>query len=252
MVDFFRLSSQLLEFLLHCEDLQLSVYFNYRSYLALCKGIQVSPVDPGSRIPRRHGIPDSKLTGSTEMDPGFHRNSWIMDSIHWIPDSTLWTPDSKASHSMDFGFRIPDSFTSGDISFIVYYRVIIFSGLPTKPLDPEIVYARHGQSITLPCSAFEEALQLEGDHVCYVRWSNRTYDGVETQWVPFAMMNGDGGIYVDGDGRFNISKDDGGLYIHEAHPSDNQIYMCTVVLCSGRSPLKNYVTLEFLDDKGKF
>ena len=155
---------------------------------------------------------------------------------------------------MDFGFRIPDSFTSGDISFIVYYLVIIFSGLPTKPLDSEIVYARHGQSITLLCSAFGEALQLEGDNVCYVRWSNRTYDGVETQWVPFAMMNGDGGIDVDGDSykRFNISKDDGGLYIHKAQPCDNQTFMCTVVLCSGRSPLKSYVTLEFLDDKGKF
>ena len=169
-------------------------------------------------------------------------------------DSGFHALDSGFQSLTFDGFRIPDSFTSGDISFIVYYRVIIFSGLPTKLLDPEIVYARHGQSITLPCSAFEKALQLKGDHVCYVRWSNRTYDGVETQWVPFAMMNGDGGIQVDGDPykRFNITTDDGGLRIHEVQPRDNQTFMCSVVFCSGRSPLMSYVTLKVSDEKGKF
>ena len=153
---------------------------------------------------------------------------------------------------VDSVFRIPDSFTSGDISFILYYRVIIFSGLATVPL--ETVSVLRGQNTTLPCQVFAEALKLEGDRVCYLRWSNRTYDGVETQWMPFAVMNEDRGIQVNGYTykRFNISKDDGALHIHDVQPRDNQKFMCSVVFCSGRSPLKSYVTLNVSDENGKF
>ena len=76
----------------------------------------------------------------------------------------------------------------------------------------ETVSVLRGQNTTLPCQVFAEAFKLEGDRVCYLRWSNRTYDGVETQWMPFAVMNEDRGIQVNGYTykRFNISKDDVG------------------------------------------
>ena len=47
-----------------------------------------------------------------ELTTGFHRNLSILDSIQWISDS-------KAKHLLDSGFRIPYSFTPGELECLV-------------------------------------------------------------------------------------------------------------------------------------
>ena len=66
-------------------------------------------------------------------------------------------------------------------------------------------------------------------------------------------MNEEGGMYVDGDlyEGFNISRDDGGLYIIEAQPCHAQKFMCSVVPWSGGHPVPSKVILKLADENGK-
>ena len=116
----------------------------------LCKGIQVAhgfqiPVH-GFRIPNRGSripnpellIPDFKLTGPTEMDPGFHRNLWALNSLQM--DS-----GSKDSHLLDSGFRIPSHGVNHMLStvirlnpsslWVVSYLIERASGLAKRTIE---------------------------------------------------------------------------------------------------------------------
>ena len=130
--------------------------------------------------------------------------------------------------------------------------MIIFSGFPTEPSET-VLYVRHGQNITLPCTAFNKTLEKEG-RFRWLRWYIWAYKGAKAQWVFLAGMNEDGGMYVDGDlyEGFNISRDDGGLDIIEAQPCHAQTFMCSVVPWSGGNPVTSKETLKLANENGKF
>ncbi|XP_068685923.1 uncharacterized protein [Montipora foliosa] len=136
----------------------------------------------------------------------------------------------------------PITYTALVISFGIIY------GFPTKPLET-VLYVRHGQNITLPCTALNKTLEKEG-RFRWLRWYIWAYNGVKAQWVPLAAMNEEGGTYVDGDlyKGFNISRDEGGLYINDAQPCHAQKFMCSVVPWSGGNPVPSKVILKLADE----
>ena len=131
--------------------------------------------------------------------------------------------------------------------------MIIFSGLPTEPLEP-VVYGRRGQNITLPCPTFSKALEVGEGRFRYIRWYLWTDNCFRKQVVPFAWMNEGGHMEVESVlyKGFNISRDDGALYIHKVQPCHAQKFMCSIVLWNAASPLPGNVTLKFVDENSKF
>ncbi|XP_068733233.1 uncharacterized protein [Montipora capricornis] len=134
------------------------------------------------------------------------------------------------------------------LSLFLIFNLLDVFGFPTKPLET-VLYVRHGQNITLPCTALNKTLEKEG-RFRWLRWYIWAYNGVKAQWVPLAAMNEEGGTYVDGDlyKGFNISRDEGGLYINDAQPCHAQKFMCSVVPWSGGNPVPSKVILKLADE----
>lgn len=76
----------------------------------------------------------------------------------------------------------------------------------------------------------------------------RTYDGITSRWKFFIGMNQEGKIKpVPG---FNISREDGSLYIDKVQPCDVRRFMCTVERVNGTSPKRHFVTLRIINQNG--
>ena len=100
----------------------------------------------------------------------------------------------------------------------------------------------------LPCSVFEEVVRLDGAYD-FVRWYMWTSNGLVAQWTWFIAMEQDGAPNpLKG---FNISKENGSLYIDEAKPCDARRFMCVVDRINGTSPKRHFVTLQLRNESGK-
>jgi len=70
----------------------------------------------------------------------------------------------------------------------------------------------------------------------------RTFDGITSRWKFFIGMNQEGKIKpVPG---FNISREDGKLYIAKVQPCDARRFMCTIERINYKSPKRHFVTLR--------
>jgi len=76
----------------------------------------------------------------------------------------------------------------------------------------------------------------------FVKWSMKSFDGINARWKFFIGMKEDGETMpVRG---FNISKEDGSLYIHKVQPCDVRRFMCTIERINHKSPKRHFVTLR--------
>ncbi|XP_068685204.1 uncharacterized protein [Montipora foliosa] len=159
---------------------------------------------------------------------------------------------------------------------IVTLRLAGENGLPEEPWRT-LFYVPLGQSKTLPCAAFSEALKCEGGQFRAVYWFmwRRAPHGVcvcapgndcscesgkkcttacvdvdlETDFLLLASMDEDGRQTVDRWKPFSISILNGGLFIPKVNPALAQKFMCVVKVRSTIEPLTSTVSLRLEEEK---